>query len=858
MIETDLSKYLSKLDAYVTQSIELVERASELYGKLIDSSVTKSEFAGSLKDLSDDFRAIYFEIGDFSIDDLAPDPFQDLHSAFHCFVCMCDNYMMFLSRLVENGSGNHWLINKTIEDIQRDYTKLLKSRKNPDVLAVSESQIPRVLILNSKSRDLEAMRQTLSGGGIVCTNLELSSDADLAQLNIELVTSDSERRDLLDLAFKCFQVIEDHLASSSNIKTIYIGFRIGNRKPYSWLRIETEKILTLLSNTPTIDKFERIIEFHYNEDVIAANQILEDLATHLSALTEDFEVKDALMIASEQLEIINKSCINPDPLEDLILRWSFSRSLLSCISVALAVVSITRDADAARTIMSLLGMYRQPDDIVPARDYSDLLSEMSDLIETLKFRYVVLPNVRKVSFGSSVKSFSRIALVQPRISFDECYTKDDYALNQIGLDRHLKIFNDMVDQAVQNDADAVVFPEMFFPTSRLDDLKKQSEKDNLIIITGLDYENISPGQFVNSCAVALPDGRVIRQKKLLKSKYDSPMMVEGDELFVFKTPIGNFSVFICYDYLSAHDLIKLRGVIDTLFVLTLNPDVKSYHEKAIADAYSTLYGFIFIVNAFDPDHSPPISGRSGSYGPCRHERVIKRFEEEEDGMIIVELPLNNLREAREDNRSSIMKTLPPKLETTSLATDYPEGEINNTRQIVLKKIKEEKRDSRNSKKDYESLKAENISHDLESDLDKQKYAIMYLEPAHTGVAKRLSAFLLVKKGLSKSEIKSIITAANEDIKKRECYSNEIQEANHKGKFVDVVWLYIFNERRHRNHLAASDFYDYFVCRTQWIRLDLDQSFSPLPLKGDEVFNNTEIKWNKKYPDESISESHLNH
>ncbi|MDF0591588.1 carbon-nitrogen hydrolase family protein [Candidatus Methanocrinis natronophilus] len=849
MIETDLNRHLSKLDAYIMQSIELVETASELYGKLIDNNITKSEFADSIKDLSDELNTIYVEItSDFSIDHLAPDPFQKLDSSFYSFISMCDNYMKYdLSRLGENGRGDHWSINKTIEGLQRDYKKLLEWRKNSEVLAVSECQIPKVIILNSKSRNFEAMRQTLRDKGFVCIKLELSSDVNLAQLNIELVTGDSERRDLVDLAFKCFQVIKDDLASLSHVKAVFMGFRIGDRKPYSWLRIETAKILKLLSNTPSIEKFERIIEFHYVEDIISAEQVLVDLATHLSALKGDFEVKEALMIVSEQLEITKKACANPDPLVDLIIRWSFSRSLLSCISVVLEVVSVTRDPDAARTILSLFNMYRKPDEIDSSRDYSNLLSEISDLIETLKFRYVVLPKVRKISFGSSVKPSSRIALIQPKISFDECYIKEGYALNRIGLDRNLKIFDDMLDQAVQNDADAIVFPEIFFPVSELDHLKMQSEKNNIIIITGLDYEKISPKSFINSCAVALPDGRVIRQKKLFKSKYDSPLMVEGDELVVFETPIGNFSVFICYDYLSAQDLIKLKGVIDTLFVLTFNPDVGSYHEKAIADAYSTLYGFICIVNVFDPDHSPKILGRSGSYGPYKGNKVITRFGDAEH-MGIVELPLHDLHEARKGSESSIMKALPANFNNVSLAKDYPKEAIDSIRQVVLMKIKEEKRrTSREGKKDYESLKEQNISQELESDLDKQKYAIMELEPVHTGAAKRLSAFLLIKKGLSKSQIKSIIQAANEDLKKRECYSNKIQEVNHKGKPADVVWLYIFNERRHRNHLAASDFYDYFVCRTQWIHPNFDQRFSPLPLNGDEIVDNIEIKWNKNYP-----------
>jgi len=442
MIETDLNRYLSKLDAYIMQSIELVETASELYGKLIDNNITKSEFADSIKDLSDELNTIYVEItSDFSIDHLAPDPFQKLDSSFYSFISMCDNYMKYdLSRLGENGRGDHWSINKTIEGLQRDYKKLFECRKNSEVLAVSECQIPKVIILNSKSRNFEAMRQTLRDKGFVCIKLELSSDVNLAQLNIELVTGDSERRDLVDLAFKCFQVIKDDLASLSHVKAVFMGFRIGDRKPYSWLRIETAKILKLLSNTPSIEEFERIIEFNYVESIIYPEQVLVDLATYLSALKGDFEVKEALTIVSEQLEITKKACANPDPLAGLILRRSFSQFILSCISVVLEVVSVTRDPDAARTIVSLFDMYRKPDEIDPARAYSNLLSEMSNLIETMKFRYVVLPNVRKVSFGPSVKPASRIALVQPKISLEECYTKDGFALNQIGLERHLKLF----------------------------------------------------------------------------------------------------------------------------------------------------------------------------------------------------------------------------------------------------------------------------------------------------------------------------------------------------------------------------------------------------------------------------------
>ncbi|MGV8175357.1 MAG: hypothetical protein ACP5OU_06605, partial [Methanothrix sp.] len=112
--------------------------------------------------------------------------------------------------------------------------------------------------------------------------------------------------------------------------------------------------------------------------------------------------------------------------------------------------------------------------------------------------------------------------------------------------------------------------------------------------------------------------------------------------------------------------------------------------------------------------------------------------------------------------------------------------------------------------------------------------------------KRLAAFLLIKKDISIKDLKRVIVAANDKIKKINYYSNRHQQFRHKGKMADVVWLYIFNERKHRRHLYSSDHLDYFVCSTQWI----NPTSSPRPplnsLNGAEIVEGIEIKWNKNY------------
>lgn len=122
---------------------------------------------------------------------------------------------------------------------------------------------------------------------------------------------------------------------------------------------------------------------------------------------------------------------------------------------------------------------------------------------------------------------------------------------------------------------------------------------------------------------------------------------------------------------------------------------------------------------------------------------------------------------------------------------------------------------------------------------------MALEPTHISNEKRFIASLLIEKGLSKDIIRSIIKTATNEIRHIECYSNEIQEAIFKDRLADVVSLFIFNERRHRRYLIALNSYNYFVCRAQWINPDLGHQCALMPLKGDEIIDSIEIKWNDR-------------
>ena len=846
MIEQDLKAYLDKVDIYINKSINLVEQSSLIYGQYIDVSGFKPELIINLKELLEKFRKIYFNIGDYTIDDLAPDPFQDLDSSVHSFISVCDNCIFFLIQLEEKG-GNHWLIRKNFEDCQKEYKKLLDNRRNPDICSLSNCQLPIILKIDPDSRVLLSISQKIKDSQITCIELWLSGDMSSTQLNIELETINLEKQDILELALRCVKAAKEDLISLSLAKFIFISFRTNDRLHIGWIRGSKDAILAFISQDASPDAFEKLFYVCYFGDLVIAAQKLDDLAEHSSSLTRDFEVKEVLIEFSNNLDVfVKRAASDREALTDLALQWSFQRVLLSCMVILLKIISVTEDRDVAIRFPHFFDMFRRPDDVDAIKDYSKLFHDICEIIQILKLRYIIIPNLRKISLGMESTKTPRIAIVQPKICISTDYR--NFQLTEKGSKTHLEIFNKCVDEAKRHSAEIIVFPEMFFPASQIKYLIDKSKDTGIIIITGLDYEYDSLGNPMNSCAISFPEGNIIKQQKLYTSKYDSPSMIEGEDLSVFcESVIGNFSVFICFDYLSPQDLIKLRGITEILFVLTLNPDARAYHEKAKSDAYSFLYGFVVIVNAFDPSSSPPIKGGSGSYGPLKDNRVICRFGDRKHGMMIAELPLEDLRKARCGEIISTFKSLPAGFEKLELAKNYPEKEITDIRDYVLKKIKDNKRNaSLVQKTDYESLIRHNISKNLEEDIQKKGYAIMAIEPVHTGKATRLSAFLLINKGLSKKEIKSIIKNANKDIRARQCYSNEIQEAHHRGKLADVVWLYVFNERRHRRHLAASDFYNYYVCRTQWISPKLDKRFRPMPLTTNDQIGNTAIQWNKNY------------
>jgi len=399
------------------------------------------------------------------IDDLAPDPFQNMDTSFHSFISICDNLLIYLLKLTEPDGGNHWLIKKTVEDCQKDYKKLFEFRNHPEIVALSKCRLPMSLKNDLNSRVLDSISQKLIESQITCTELWLSGETNSTQLNIELLTGSAERQDLLDLALRCIHVIKEDLSILNHVKIIFISFRTIDRLHCGWVQGGKDSILSFISEKRSSENFEKLLFIYYSGDIVIAAQKLADLAEHSSSLNKDYEVKGVLIEAVKQLEVLVKRAVSDsDPIIDLTLKYSFQHALLDCLLILLRVVSVTKDRDVAEKFIHLFSMFRRPDEIDTAKDYAKLFYDIGNLIEVLKLRYVIIPNTCKVSLGAEINLLSRIAIVQPRIWFDKEY--NEYKLTK-GLKKHIEIFKENIEKASQQSAKVIVFPEMFFPASQI-------------------------------------------------------------------------------------------------------------------------------------------------------------------------------------------------------------------------------------------------------------------------------------------------------------------------------------------------------------------------------------------------------
>jgi hypothetical protein len=181
----------------------------------------------------------------------------------------------------------------------------------------------------------------------------------------------------------------------------------------------------------------------------------------------------------------------------------------------------------------------------------------------------------------------------------------DYAFEDNDIRRVIEAdVTKAVDAAKENACQALVFPEYSIPLTLRDSLQELATSKGITIIGGFEG-SWEDNKLVDEAFVAIPGepklNHQFKQSPSLEEQLPSSMF--HDELFYLFThsPIGNFAVVVCSDFLekATLDAWSLQGALpDILFVVARNPYPDLYKHFAITDSFR-LYCSIAVCNVFD-------------------------------------------------------------------------------------------------------------------------------------------------------------------------------------------------------------------------------------------------------------------
>lgn len=242
------------------------------------------------------------------------------------------------------------------------------------------------------------------------------------------------------------------------------------------------------------------------------------------------------------------------------------------------------------------------------------------------------------------------------------------------LDANLEKHLARIDEAVQADADLVVFPELSLTGYALQDLtsavaRPASPEDpifkplleashNVDVLAGF-VQLDSRNRFFNSAAY-LSKGEILHvHQKVYLPTYglfdESRFFAWGDYIRAFDTPLGRLGVLICEDFWHASPpyLLWLDGA-DILLFMSASPgrglDTGEALESArwvehVAQAYASLFT-TFVTNVGRVGFEDGLGFWGGSVVFDPHGELIARGPYHEESLFVAELDLHQLHRAR--------------------------------------------------------------------------------------------------------------------------------------------------------------------------------------------------------------------
>ncbi len=154
---------------------------------------------------------------------------------------------------------------------------------------------------------------------------------------------------------------------------------------------------------------------------------------------------------------------------------------------------------------------------------------------------------------------------------------------------------EMLEVARELKVTAVLFPELSIPESLITIISAWAVQNDSIVIAGSHYSKTASG-YVNRAPIIFKD-QIFYNEKIIPSPLEiSPVSGEslssGQKLNIFRnSPIGDFSVLICADYLAPE--VKNEALskdLDILLIPAFQRKSETYHKRMSIDCESSVKG----------------------------------------------------------------------------------------------------------------------------------------------------------------------------------------------------------------------------------------------------------------------------
>ncbi|GFM65326.1 hypothetical protein PSCICJ_14440 [Pseudomonas cichorii] len=262
---------------------------------------------------------------------------------------------------------------------------------------------------------------------------------------------------------------------------------------------------------------------------------------------------------------------------------------------------------------------------------------------------------KSITIGGKPKTSVTVGITSIYTSDDE-WAHTASGKSRLTLDRYKRI-SELVNQAIRLKPrpDYLIFPELSLPIQWIDSISNRLVSAGISLIAGTEYRHTSSSEIFSEAFLALTDERLgyrssvrIWQPKLLPAVGEDKNLASlfgknWKQYNDFKKPIYihndfHFGVLVCSELQNSRERVRLQGKVDSIFILSWNPDLDTF-SSLIESSALDIHAYTILVNNRKYGDSRVRAPAKESF-----KRDIARLRGgENDFCVTVELDIKKLR-----------------------------------------------------------------------------------------------------------------------------------------------------------------------------------------------------------------------